>query len=493
MENSEILENIQNLEHRISDLKNFRNVSIENNISLLQSYSESLKGDLDLIAQKAKLDLAHKKIRLLKNVNGYRCIFYQEVLEGQKGNILKYGDIMVAGGDITRSGAGRNVASLGFYRVGIPAGVEIIDVVGGHGSFYAQEKDSNAMWVWGTNAQGCLGVGHTSSVSIPQRVTFNSKIKKIASQSLNTGYQFAFVLLEDGSLLGAGRNADGELGIGNNIDSPLFLQALSNVQDVFVGNNWAGGVYAITNDGRLFSWGYNIRGWLGLGHSNSVNTPTLVGNVENAKFIYHSSYTDGSWYGNTFIITEDGSLLGAGYNGQYNLSQSDTNQRNTFIPILDENRKPLKDIVDFKGGGVYDVALALNDRGELFSWGCADMGLGDNRTAHSSCKRIASDVKQIEKQGYRYPQNFILYRTGGLASFGYNSNNNLGVGNNTSPIRSLTDVIFPSNVVDFYTCGKSDGESYLIVTDGNSLYACGIVQEGNLNVSSNILQPQILR
>lgn len=493
MENSEILENIQNLEHRISDLKNFRNVSIENNISLLQSYSESLKGDLDLIAQKAKLDLAHKKIRLLKNVNGYRCIFYQEVLEGQKGNILKYGDIMVAGGDITRSGAGRNVASLGFYRVGIPAGVEIIDVVGGHGSFYAQEKDSNAMWVWGTNAQGCLGVGHTSSVSIPQRVTFNSKIKKIASQSLNTGYQFAFVLLEDGSLLGAGRNADGELGIGNNIDSPLFLQALSNVQDVFVGNNWAGGVYAITNDGRLFSWGYNIRGWLGLGHSNSVNTPTLVGNVENAKFIYHSSYTDGSWYGNTFIITEDGSLLGAGYNGQYNLSQSDTNQRNTFIPILDENRKPLKDIVDFKGGGVYDIALALNDRGELFSWGCADMGLGDNRTAHSSCKRIASDVKQIEKQGYRYPQNFILYRTGGLASFGYNSNNNLGVGNNTSPIRSLTDVIFPSNVVDFYTCGKSDGESYLIVTDGNSLYACGIVQEGNLNVSSNILQPQILR
>lgn len=493
MENSEILENIQNFEYKIDELKNIKSVSIQNNLSLLQSYNESLKGDLNLIVQNARLDLAHKKIRLLKNVNGYRCIFYQEVREDGQGNIVKYGDIMVAGGDITRSGAGKNPASLGFYRVGIPDGVEIIDVVGGHGSFYAQEKDSNAMWVWGTNAQGCLGVGHTSSVSIPQRVTFNSKIKKIASKSLNTGYQFAFVLLEDGSLLGAGRNADGELGIGNNIDSPLFLQALSNVQDVFVGNNWAGGVYAITNDGRLFSWGYNIRGWLGVGHSNSINTPTLVSNVQNAKTIYHSSYTDGSWYGNTFIITEDGSLLGAGYNGQYNLSQSDTNQRNSFTPILDESGNPIKDIVDFKGGGVYDVALALNKKGELFSWGCADVGLGDNRTSHSRCKKIASNVKQIEKQGYRYPQNFILYQNGALDAFGYNSNNNLGVGNNTSPIRSLTSVRLPSEVIDFYTCGKAEAESYLIATDGDNLYACGITLEGNLNVSSNILQPQILR
>lgn len=487
------MQNLENLENKIDELKNLKSSSVENQIKILSAYSEGIKNDINAIKQDTLKTLSKKKIRLLKNVNGHQMVFYQEVYEDEKGNIIKYGDIMVAGGDINRSGAGRNAASFGFYRVGIPYGVEIVDVVGGHGSFFAQEKDSNSMWVWGSNAQGCLGLGHSSAVQIPQKVSFNAKIKKIVSRSLHTSYQFAFVLLEDGSLLGAGRNSDGELGIGNNIDSPRFLQTLSNVKDVFVGNNYASGVYAITNDGSLFAWGYNIRGWLGLGHSNSINTPTLVSNINNAKTIYHSTYTDGTWYGNTFIITTDNKLLGAGYNGQYNLSQSDTNQRNTFIPILDESSLPLKNIIDFKGGGVYDVALAINDKGDLFSWGCADMGLGDDRSAHSRCKKIATNVKQIEKQGYRYPQNFILYKDGGMGAFGYNANNNLGVGNTISPTRKLTDVILPCTITDFYVQAKLDGYSILTATDGDRLYECGVAFEGDINVPSTILQAQIIK
>lgn len=484
---------LENLQAKIEELKNLKEIDIEGDLKILSRYNESLKDSLKKIAQDATFKMSKKKIRLLKNVNGYRTIFYQEIFEDNDGNIISYGDIMVAGGDSIRSGAGRGVAGFGFYRVGIPDGVEIIDVIGGHGSFYAQQKDSDCMWVWGVNSQGCLGLGHSNNVLIPQKVRFGAKIKKIVSSSLNTGYQFAFVLLEDGSLLGAGRNVEGELGIGNNIDSPRFLQALSNVKDVFVGNNWAAGVYAISYDGRLFSWGYNIRGWLGLGHSNSINTPTLVSNVQNIKSVYHSSYTDGTWYGNTFIITEDGHLLGAGYNGQYNLSQSDTNQRNTFVPILDENNIPLKDIIDFKGGGVFDVALALNKKGELFSWGCSDMGLGDNRTSHSRCKKIASNVKKIEKLGYRYPANYIQYEDGSIGAFGYNATSALGVGNASSPIRTITPLILPSNITDFCLQSYADIERAFVATDGEHLYACGSVYEGNLNVASNILQPQILK
>ncbi|PAF50852.1 hypothetical protein [Helicobacter sp. 13S00477-4] len=487
------MDNLENLENKIQELKELKTLSVENSLGILKTYNESLKDDLNQIAQDILKDTSKKKIRLLKNVNGYRSVFYQEVYEDNKGNIIKYGDIMVAGGDAIRSGAGKGVASFGFYRVGIPYGVEIIDVVGGHGSFFAQEKDSDAMWVWGVNAQGCLGLGHSNNVLIPQRVSFPAKIKKIASASFSTGCQFAFVLLEDGRLLGAGRNADGELGIGNNIDCSKFLQALSNVADFFIGNNWAGGVYAITYDGRLFSWGYNRTGWLGLGHSNNVNTPTLVSNVENAKTIYHSTYNDGTWYGNTFIITTDNRLLGAGYNGQWNLSQSDANQRNTFVPILNESNLPLKDIIAFKGGGVYDVALAINNKGELFSWGCADMGLGDDRTAHSRCKKIASGVKRIEKQGYRYPANYIQYQNGSIAAFGYNQTQALGVGNATSPIRAMTPVILPAKIIDFCVCSFYEGERAFIASDGERLYGCGSVYEGNLNITSNILQPQILK
>lgn len=487
------MQNLENLENKIDELKNLKSTSLESQIKLLSTYYVSVKNDIKTTIDSALFQLSKKKIRLLKNVNGYQMVFYQEVYKDEEGNIIKYGDVMVAGGDITRSGAGKNPASLGFYRVGIPYGVEIVDVVGGHGSFFAQQRDSNSMWVWGTNAQGCLGLGHSNAVQIPQKVSFNAKIKKIVSRSLHTSYQFAFVLLEDGSLLGAGRNVDGELGIGNNIDSPRFLQTMSNIKDVFVGNNYASGVYAISNDGRLFAWGYNIRGWLGLGHSNSINTPTLVSNVSNAKTIYHSTYSDGTWYGNTFIITTDNKLLGAGYNGQYNLSQSDTNQRNTFIPILDENSLPLKNIIDFKGGGVYDVALAINDKGDLFCWGCADMGLGDDRTSNSRCRKISMNVKQIEKQGYRYPQNFILYKDGSMGAFGYNANNNLGIGNTISPIRSINAVILPCDISDFYVQAKLDGYSILSVTDGNIIYECGMSFEGNNNVPSTILQPQIMK
>ncbi|PAF53243.1 hypothetical protein BKH42_06865 [Helicobacter sp. 13S00482-2] len=488
------MENLEILENKIDELKALKTLSIDKNIAILSAYNASLKQDLNAIVQSTIKELAIKRIRLLKKVNGWRTIFYQEVFEDEKGNIIKYGDVMVSGGDINRSGSGRGVASFGFSRVGIPEGIEIIDLIGGHGSYFAQVKDSNTMWVWGYNAQGCLGLSHTNYVTIPQKVTFPSKIKKIVSQSYDGSNQFTFVLLEDGSLFGSGYNPDGQLGIGNNINSSSFVRtSLSNVKDVFVGNNFGSGVFAIKNDGKLYAWGFNIRGWLGLGHSNSVNTPTLVSNVENPKFIYHSSYNDGSWWGNAFIITKDGDLLGAGYNGQYNLSQSDTNQRNTFVPILNENNLPLKNIVDFKGGGVYDVALALDDKGNLYSWGCAEMGLGDNRSENSRAKIIAKNVKQIEKQGYRYPSNYILYKDGSMESFGYNATQSLGIGNAISPIKSLTKVILPAKIIDFHLCANYEAERAFIATDGNNLYACGTSYEGNLNFTTNILQPQIIK
>jgi alpha-tubulin suppressor-like RCC1 family protein len=90
--------------------------------------------------------------------------------------------------------------------------------------------NDNTIWSVGSNDYGALGLGDTT-----QRTTFtqvtnlpSGNIKEISG---NSGYRSdfyfndnSFILLDDGSLYGCGRNAVGELGIGDNISRNTFTQ-----------------------------------------------------------------------------------------------------------------------------------------------------------------------------------------------------------------------------------------------------------------------------
>lgn len=126
---------------------------------------------------------------------------------------------------------------------------------------------------WGDNTYGQLGQGDHSPLAVPQSVPSLSEFKAVSSISAGQDHTCAVIY---GELYCWGRNTNGQLGIGNSTEqtTPVKVTAFNGkrVQSVSAGID---NTCAIAN-GDLYCWGAGTNGKLGLGNTNSYNTPQLV-------------------------------------------------------------------------------------------------------------------------------------------------------------------------------------------------------------------------
>jgi alpha-tubulin suppressor-like RCC1 family protein len=181
-----------------------------------------------------------------------------------------------------------------------------------------------SVWAWGSNGAGALGDGSLNGRAAPQRVMGVGNAVAIAA-----GRGRSFALRADGSLLAWGENATGALGlgttaamlvpapVGRNVadfdsivavaagarhtlalrsdgevfsfgevsvpladgvamqSSPVLLAGLHAVAGIAAGNGYS---LALDIGGRLWAWGLNGSGQLGLGNTLANAAPTLIGN-----------------------------------------------------------------------------------------------------------------------------------------------------------------------------------------------------------------------
>ena len=73
-----------------------------------------------------------------------------------------------------------------------------------------------------------------------------------------------------------GRNYNGELGIGSNIDHASPQSVYLGVGRTAVSVSIGGSTCAVLDDGLLKCWGGNSWGQLGIGTQTSQNTPQVV-------------------------------------------------------------------------------------------------------------------------------------------------------------------------------------------------------------------------
>jgi len=135
-------------------------------------------------------------------------------------------------------------------------------------------KSGNALYVWGRNVYGQLGLGNTTSTSSPQQLTGSW-----SSAAMGNGHTLG--IRTDGSLWAWGRNNSGQLGLGN-------TTYYSSPKQVGAGLNWAavscghdGGSMAVKTDGTMWVWGGGGSGQLGLGNTNSLSSPVQLGTKSN--------------------------------------------------------------------------------------------------------------------------------------------------------------------------------------------------------------------
>jgi hypothetical protein len=135
---------------------------------------------------------------------------------------------------------------------------------------------------WGSSLQGQLGAGVLINGGFSK--TPISVIGLNTATAVSAGNNHACALLTGGTMQCWGRNIDGQLGSGNNINTnlPVMVSGLNTAMTISAGGNHT---CAILTDRTARCWGRNIEGQLGNGGTTNNNTPVMVSNINTAMAI----------------------------------------------------------------------------------------------------------------------------------------------------------------------------------------------------------------
>ena len=161
---------------------------------------------------------------------------------------------------------------------------EAQEIVIGDNFMIALTKDQR-VYGWGSNSAGQLGLGHLNSVSSPDPIALSPKIKHIAAGSTHV-----LALTTDGNVFGWGSNHFGQVGMSQTVQKnnerfstkPKPIVFPEKIIDIAAGMHYS---LALTASGKVYAWGWNGFGQLGLGDLKSRNTPTLIPNLSGVRAI----------------------------------------------------------------------------------------------------------------------------------------------------------------------------------------------------------------
>jgi alpha-tubulin suppressor-like RCC1 family protein len=235
------------------------------------------------------------------------------------------------------------------------------------------------------NYYGQLGLGNNNNKNIPTLIQYfynndeikinNDEIKinndEITIIEISTGSYHSLFLTDNGDVYSCGYNYFGQLGLGNNNNKniPTLIQYFYNNDEIKINNNEitiieisAGSYHSLflTDDGNVYSCGYNYSGQLGLDNNYNQNIPTLIKSFNNDDEIKINNYEitiieiSAGGYHNLFL-TDDGYVYSCGYNnyGQLGLGIYDWRIN---IPTLIKN---FNNIGKISAGSYHSLFLEL--------------------------------------------------------------------------------------------------------------------------------------
>ena len=149
----------------------------------------------------------------------------------------------------------------GFHRIGpfVNPKKQILHVFSGCAASHTVVIDTDRRaYIWGRNEDGQLGLGDNVNRYRPTPVLPNERIK---SGSCGPNHTMLFTTM--GALYGAGKNDSAQLGIGNTISKTSFVRVeLAEIISVACGRDFTAAVNA---DGEIYTWGHPEYGQLGNG------------------------------------------------------------------------------------------------------------------------------------------------------------------------------------------------------------------------------------
>lgn len=296
----------------------------------------------------------------------------------------------------------------------------------------------SALWAWGYNDETALGINeyYTEIRSSPVQVVGNlQNWAKVSAGSINEG---CAAIKTDGTLWVWGSNADGQLGI--NFAGYQIIRKSSPVQTITYATNWSsvsGGsrFFAATKtDGTLWTWGSNYYGKLGDNSTEHRSSPVqTIAYGNDWSVISCGPFHMGA-------IKTDGTLWLWGRNGGVLGDNSSTNRSSPVQTITGGTNWS-------KVSCGEEHTAAIKKDGTLWLWGSNNSGqLGNNTTVGTSSPiqtlAYGNNWSQVSCGPY---YTAAVKSDGTLWLWGYNSYGELGDSTNTNKSSPVQTAAYGNN------------------------------------------------
>lgn len=317
------------------------------------------------------------------------------------------------------------------------------------------------LYMWGSNLYGKIGINpDEQSISLqPKKIMDNIKI-------FTRGEIVSCAITKSDDLYAWG----GEIGY-----TPKKI--LSNIKEIenegYVTDNTT---IAVTNDGNLYTWGYNCYGQIGNGTKDNQKSPVkIMSNVKKAWI-----------YGRTCAaIKKDGSLYLWGNNENGKIGNGNTNNVLTPIKIMDN-------VIDVCVGQYSTVVLKNN--GDVYVWG-RDDALQNGKSYKP--QKIMENVISISG---KWNHHGAIKSDGSLYMWGSNWFGEIGNGKTShygqkKPVKVLDNVDSICMDEDYSAAITKDGKLYMwgandfnqVASGYNRYYALPRLVMSNVRTKADII------
>jgi alpha-tubulin suppressor-like RCC1 family protein len=156
--------------------------------------------------------------------------------------------------------------------IGIPSSVKVTALTSSWEGSGALLADGD-YYDWGYNAAGQLGTGTTTDSEIAVKVDLPGPVTQVFQGGSGPKNGQTVAVLKKGSVWTWGNNDRGQLGIGTHTNSDVPVEVHVPRGVIFLKVNSGGyASYGIDNTGRLWAWGDNSDGQLGIGLQHPSET-----------------------------------------------------------------------------------------------------------------------------------------------------------------------------------------------------------------------------
>lgn len=318
-------------------------------------------------------------------------------------------------------------------------GLDVISELSVGSSHSAFTTDRGRMYVWGLNSYGQLGNGTTSKGTASAPVEVAALADRIIIQTA-VGTYHTVALDSTGRVYAWGLNSVGQLGDGttSNRNLPTEVTALSGkkiIQIFAYGSN----VFALDDQGRVYSWGSNPWGQLGDGTTTNRATPVEVTALAGMGVTQISGHATA-----TFAVAS-GRVYAWGSNGRGQLGDGTTISHKKPVEMATLAGKTIVQI-----GASSAHTAALDSAGRVYTWGSnSDGALGDGTTVDRYAPALVSALAGKKITQISVGNNFMhALDAGGLVfGWGNNASGRLGDGTRTARLTPVEATILAGKSV----------------------------------------------